>query len=88
MAETRNLTAFDVATLARELRNAAGAEEETFSPEKVVSMMQDEIRLLRERGFSDNKIADLLNGFDVPVKAEDLNDLINQPAWGDNEARS
>jgi len=30
-------------------------------------MLSDEVRLLRERGFSDERIADLFTGFDIQV---------------------
>ena len=65
-------TADQVATAARELRQAAGSDEEHFPLPQVLSMLQDEIRLLRERGFSDERIADLLTGFDIEVTADEL----------------
>lgn len=65
-------TADQVAIAARELRQAAGAGEERFSTEEVVSMLADEIRMLRERGFTDERIADLFSGFDIEVAPEDL----------------
>ena len=72
MAENKTYTADQVATAARELRNAAGAGEEHFPKEQVISMLGDEIRLLRERGFSDQAIADLCSGFDIDITAEDI----------------
>jgi hypothetical protein len=60
-------TADEVATAARELRQAAGAEEERFSAEQVVAMLAEEIRLLRERGFTDERIAGLFSAFDMEV---------------------
>jgi hypothetical protein len=57
---------------ARELRQAAGSDEERFSAEQVINMLGDEIRLLRERGFSDERIADLFTGFDIDVSAADI----------------
>jgi hypothetical protein len=72
MADEKTYTADQVATAARELRQAAGSEEQHFSAARVVEMLGDEIRLLRERGFSDQRIADLFTGFDIDVSAEDI----------------
>ena len=65
-------TADQVATAARELREAAGADEELFTGEQVISMLGEEILLLRERGFSDQRIADLFTGFDIEVTPEQI----------------
>jgi hypothetical protein len=72
MADEKTYTADQVATAARELRQAAGAGEQRFSAGHVLSMLRDEIRLLRERGFTDQQIADLFVGFDVDVTADDV----------------
>ena len=72
MAEDHVYTADQVATAARELRQAAGADEERFSTQQVVSMLGDEVRMLRERGFTDERIADLLSGFDIEITAPEL----------------
>jgi hypothetical protein len=72
MADEQKYTADQVATAARELREAPGADEELFSGAQVINMLDDEIRLLRERGFTDERIAGLLSGFDVCVTAEQL----------------
>jgi hypothetical protein len=65
-------TADQVARAARELREAAGAPQECFTAAQVVAMLSDEVRLLRERGFSDQRIADLFTGFDIEVTPEDI----------------
>lgn len=65
-------TADQVARAARELREAAGASEERFSAAQVVNMLADEVRLLRERGFDDQRIADLFTGFDIQATADDI----------------
>jgi hypothetical protein len=65
-------TADQVATAARELREAAGADEEMFSGEQVIAMLGEEILLLRERGFSDERIAGLFSGFDIEVSADQI----------------
>ncbi len=72
MADEKVYTADQVATAARELREAAGSEEESFTGPQVISMLSDEIRLLRERGFTDERIADLLVGFDIEVTGEEI----------------
>jgi hypothetical protein len=72
LADQRTYTADQVATAARELRQAAGSEPEELSTEDVLHMLNDEIRLLRERGFTDERIAGLLSGFDIDVTTEDL----------------
>jgi len=73
-------TADQVAVAARELRQAAGTSEEYFTARQVLSMLSDEIRLLRERGFTDQRIADLLTGFDIDVTADDVTDASSQTA--------
>jgi hypothetical protein len=65
-------TADQVARAARELRDAAGAPEQRFTAAQVVTMLSDEVRLLRERGFDDERIAELFSGFDIQVSAEEI----------------
>ena len=72
MAEERTYTAEQVAQAARELRQAAGSDEEQFTASQAINMLAAEIRLLRERGFNDAKIADLLTGFDICVSADEV----------------
>jgi hypothetical protein len=72
MAQKRTYTADEIATASRELREAAGAGEEQFSKEQVISMLGDEIRMLRERGFTFDQIAELCTGFDIDVTAAEL----------------
>lgn len=72
MADETTYTADQVATAARELRDAAGTEEERFTARQALAMLSAEIRLLRERGFTDGRIADLLTGFDIAVSSEDV----------------
>jgi len=85
MAET-TYTAEQIATAARELMEAAGSEqpEKAWPPEgalvadypytaaEALGHLGDEIRLLRERGFSDEHIADLLSGFEIEVTASEI----------------
>ena len=72
MPENLTYTGEQVAIAARELRQAAGADEERFSTTQVLSMLGEELRLLRERGFTATQIADLLIGFDICVTAAEV----------------
>ena len=72
MPDQPTYTADQVARAAKELRDAAGAPEERFPVRQVISMLSDEVRLLRERGFSDERIADLFTGFDIQASADDI----------------
>lgn len=72
MTDYPTYTADQVARAARELREAAGASQQRFTAPQVVAMLSDEVRLLRERGFDDQRIADLFNGFDIQATAEDI----------------
>ena len=65
-------TADQVARAARELREAAGASQERFTAAQVVAMLSDEVRLLRERGFDDQRIADLFIGFDIDTTPDQI----------------
>ena len=88
MAEDRTYTTAEVARAATELRDAAGtqesrdpfgSEEERVSGDDAIRMLSEEIRLLRERGFSDDRIADLLQGFDIDVTAKDIAQTAGEP---------
>ena len=72
MTDERRYTADQIALASRELREAAGAEEQTFTAEQVIAMLDDEIRILRERGFTDERIADLFIGFDIQVTNDQI----------------
>jgi hypothetical protein len=72
MAEEQMYTTTQVAVAARELREAAGSEEQTVTAGEAIEMLDDEIRLLRERGFSDEQITALFTGFDIEVTTEQI----------------
>ena len=72
MAEERTYTTMQVALAARELREAAGAGAQTVTAGEAIEMLDDSIRLLRERGFGDELIASLFNGFDIEVTTEQI----------------
>ncbi len=64
----RTYTIDQIATAARELREAAGAEQERYTGAEVISVLEGEIQLLRQRGFSDKRITDLFTGFEIDVQ--------------------
>ena len=72
MQDSPTYTADQVARAARELREAAGASQERFTSAQIVNMLADEVRLLRERGFSDERIDDLFTGFDINVSPDEI----------------
>jgi len=76
-------TADQIIVAARDLQDAAGApekpieisDEETYTLEQAVNLLSEEIRLLRERGFSNERIADLFTSFDIGATAADIQDF-------------
>jgi NAD(P)H-nitrite reductase large subunit len=72
MANAQTYTTDQIATAARELREAAGVSEERYTSDQVIAMLDNEIRMLRERGFTDERIADLFSGFDIDVTPEQI----------------
>jgi len=81
-------TPAQIATAARELLEAAGSDQpaRTWPPAgtlladhytlpETIHHLAGEIRLLRERGFTDEHIADLLTGFDITVTPAQLTHL-------------
>lgn len=72
MAEGQRYTTMQIAMAARELREAAGADEERFTADEAIEMLDDEIRMLRERGFTHEQIAGLLTGFEIEVTTEQI----------------
>jgi hypothetical protein len=72
MPDSPTYTADQVARAARELREAAGASQQRYTAPEVIAMLSDEVRLLRERGFSDERIADLFTGFDIQTSAAEV----------------
>ena len=72
MAQTRTYTTEQIAVVARELREAAGAQEERFTASQVLDLLDGEIRSLRQRGFTDERITALLAGFDIELKKNQI----------------
>jgi hypothetical protein len=78
----QTFTAAQIAIAARELLDSAGsdatptsqpaADPGPYTAAQAIHLLREEIRLLRERGFTDEQIADLLVGFDIEVSAEEV----------------
>ena len=81
--ETRRYTAEEITTAARDLQDAAGSPEvllhvpegQDFNVEQAINLLSAEIRILRERGFSNERIADLFTSFDIEATAADIEDF-------------
>jgi hypothetical protein len=72
VSDQSTYSADQVARAARELRDAAGTPEQRFTAPQVIAMLSDEVSLLRERGFSDDRIAELFGGFEIQTTAEEI----------------
>jgi hypothetical protein len=80
--EEQFYTAAQIIIAARDLQDAAGSpelpievsDEETYTLEQAIILLSSEIRILRERGFSNERIADLFTGFEIEAKASDIED--------------
>jgi hypothetical protein len=75
----RTYTIDQIATASRELREAAGADEERYTGAEVISLLEGEIQILRQRGFSDKRITDLFTGFEIDVKPGQIERRSNAP---------
>jgi NAD(P)H-nitrite reductase large subunit len=67
MATNRTYTTEQIAVVGRELREAAGALEERFTADEALDFLDGDIQALRHRGFTDQRITDLLTGFDLEL---------------------
>lgn len=88
-ANPKTYTIDQIATAARELREAAGVEQERYTGAEVVAALEEEIQILRLRGFSDKHITDLISGFEIEVKPGQLErrsngagNIITRLIWG------
>ena len=78
--EEQTYSAADIITAARDLQDAAGSpekpievsNEQAYTLEQTVILLSAEIRILRERGFSDERIADLFTSYDIRASAKDI----------------
>jgi hypothetical protein len=89
MSSKKTYTIDQIAVAARELREAAGAEDERYTGAEVISLLEDEIQILRQRGFSDQRITDLCTGFEIELKPGQIErrskapgNLITRLIWG------
>ncbi|MEO6803472.1 MAG: hypothetical protein ABI197_09550 [Granulicella sp.] len=81
MADERKLySAATIIVAARDLQDAAGSTEkpiqvpddELYTLGHAIALLSTEIRILRERGFSNERIADLFTGFEIEATAADI----------------
>ena len=78
-----------IALAARELREAAGADPERYTAAEVASLLSGEIEILRQRGFTDQRITNLLSAFDIEIQPRQIErrkqspaNLIRRLLWG------
>ena len=78
-----------IALAARELREAAGADPERYTATEVASLLSGEIEILRQRGFTDQRITNLLSAFDIEIQPRQIErrkqspaNLIRRLLWG------
>ena len=92
----KTYTIDQIAVAARELREAAGADPERYTGAEVVSLLSGEIEILRQRGFSDQRITGLITAFDIDIQPSQIErrrqtpfNLIRRLLWGRlNRART
>ena len=95
-AHSKTYTIDQIALAARELREAAGSDPERYTSNEVASLLSGEIEILRQRGFTDERITGLLSAFDIEIKPRQIERRSRTPAnfirrllWGRlNRARS
>jgi hypothetical protein len=95
-ANPKTYTIDQIALAARELREAAGSDPERYTGAEVVSLLSGEIEILRQRGFTDLRITDLISGLDIDLKPRQIErrkqspaNLIRRLLWGRlNRARA
>jgi hypothetical protein len=81
--ETQLYRADAIIVAARDLQDAAGSPEKPievpanveYTLGEAIALLSPEIRILRERGFSDERIASLLTGFEIEATASDVEDF-------------
>ncbi|WP_263384709.1 hypothetical protein [Granulicella arctica] len=78
--EEQTYSAAQIITAARDLQDAAGSpekpievsDEHPYLLEQAIILLSAEIRILRERGFSNERIADLFTSFDIQAAPADI----------------
>ena len=88
-ANPKTYTIDQIAVAARELREAAGADPERYSGAEVASLLAGEIEILRQRGFTDERITGLITAFDIDIQPRQIErrkqtpaNLIRRLLWG------
>lgn len=76
----RTYTIDQIALAARELREAAGADPERYTSAEVASLLAGEIEILRQRGFTDERITGLITAFDIDIKPRQIERRSRTPA--------
>jgi hypothetical protein len=79
-ASPKTYTIDQIAVAACELREAAGADPERYTGVEVVSLLSGEIEILRQRGFTDERIAGLISAFDIEIKPRQIERRSRTPA--------
>ncbi|MDX2266081.1 MAG: hypothetical protein NW215_14065 [Hyphomicrobiales bacterium] len=90
MAKETMFTLADFLTAQKALRDASGAEEETFNIEELIGMASDEIEMLKDQGKSDDEIAALMQkATGKPVTGAEVKEHYLTPeereAWDDDD---
>jgi hypothetical protein len=85
----KTYTIDQIAIAARELREAAGADPERYTAGEVASLLGGEIEILRQRGFTDQRITGLITAFEIDIKPSQIDrrsrtpaNLIRRLLWG------
>jgi hypothetical protein len=88
-ANPKTYTIDQIAVAARELREAAGADAERYSGAEVAALLGGEIEILRQRGFTDERITGLITAFDIDIQPRQIErrkqttaNLIRRLLWG------
>jgi hypothetical protein len=88
-ANPKTYTIDQIAVAARELREAAGADPERYTGAEVASLLSGEIEILRQRGFTDERITGLITAFDIDILPRQIErrrrtpaNLIRRLLWG------
>jgi hypothetical protein len=95
-ADQKTYTIDQIAVAARELREAGGADPERYTSAEVASLLSGEIEMLRQRGFTDERITGLISAFDIDIKPRQIerrsrapSNFIRRLLWGRlNRART
>ena len=76
----KTYTIDQIAIAARELREAAGADPERYTSGEVASLLGGEIEILRQRGFTDERITGLITAFEIEIKLSQIERRRQTPA--------